>query len=98
MTLYYQGDVKSSHEKVPYSNTSFRVTSIEESIKIKDFEGEFFLMTREKKPMNGSFYYLWNDSIKHFTLIMPLIFLKTLKIAIRIRLFQVQTYIIIECI
>ena len=48
MTLYYQGDVKSSHEKVPYSNTSFRVTSIEESIKIKDFEGEFFLMTREK--------------------------------------------------
>ncbi|RCF69639.1 DUF1430 domain-containing protein, partial [Enterococcus faecium] len=49
MTLYYQGDVKSSHEKVPYSNTSFRVTSIEESIKIKDFEGEFFLMTREKE-------------------------------------------------
>ncbi|WP_258081465.1 DUF1430 domain-containing protein, partial [Enterococcus faecium] len=39
----------SSHEKVPYSNTSFRVTSIEESIKIKDFEGEFFLMTREKE-------------------------------------------------
>ncbi|WP_250551136.1 DUF1430 domain-containing protein, partial [Enterococcus faecium] len=38
-----------SHEKVPYSNTSFRVTSIEESIKIKDFEGEFFLMTREKE-------------------------------------------------
>lgn len=49
MTLYYQGDVKASHEKVPYSNTSFRVTSIEESIKIKDFEGEFFLMTREKE-------------------------------------------------
>ena len=49
MTLYYHGDVKASHEKVPYSNTSFRVTSIEESIKIKDFEGEFFLMTREKE-------------------------------------------------
>ena len=49
MTLYYQGYVKASHEKVPYSNTSFRVTSIEESIKIKDFEGEFFLMTREKE-------------------------------------------------
>lgn len=49
MTLYYQGDVKASYEKVPYSNTSFRVTSIEESIKIKDFEGEFFLMTREKE-------------------------------------------------
>ena len=49
MTSYYQGNVKSFHEKVPYSNTTFHVMSIEESIKIKDFEGEFFLMTREKE-------------------------------------------------
>ncbi|WP_165003344.1 MULTISPECIES: DUF1430 domain-containing protein [unclassified Enterococcus] len=49
MTLYYQGSVDTSHEKVAYSNTSFRLLSIEESIRMRDFEGEFFLMTREKE-------------------------------------------------
>lgn len=98
MTLYYQGDVKSSHEKVPYSNTSFRVTSIEESIKIKDFEGEFFLMTREKEAYERVISLFTDRFNQAFHTDYATNILKTLKIAIRIRLFQIQTYIIIECI
>lgn len=53
--FYYQDqDQKEpSNFKLPFSNTNFRIENIQQSIRKKDFEGEFFILTSDKEEYEG---------------------------------------------
>lgn len=61
--MYYQNIEKESVYNPPLSNTVFRITDIQNSIIEKDFEGNFFLLTKNEDTYNdflGKFVPLFN--------------------------------------
>lgn len=51
--FYYQDQKEPSNFKLPFSNTNFRIENIQQSIRKKDFEGEFFILTSDKEEYEG---------------------------------------------